>query len=66
MKVGTTSEVNQLTSMSNLCHDANIFLVECSDHLLQMNHFEQMSRLITELQQEPIIINLLLRSSIKF
>ena len=48
MKVGTTSEVNQLTSMNNLCHDANIFLVEYSDHLLQMDHFEQMSRLITE------------------
>ena len=49
MKVGTTSEVNQLTSMNNLCNDANIFLVEYSDHLLQMDHFEQMSRLITEL-----------------
>jgi hypothetical protein len=50
MKIGKTSEVNQLTSMNNLCHDANIFLVEYSDHLLQMDHFEQMSRLITELQ----------------
>ena len=49
MKACTTSEVNQLTSMSNLCHNANIFLVTYSDNLLQMDHFEQMSRLITEL-----------------